>query len=176
MKRLTVAAAACAIALTACGRIDRKTAEQLITASDDYQRAYIERTIVWTGKVPADNVDGPIGEKAQRLGLVRCERSTDPAFYNCELPAGIAQQAKNWEPRDRGGYVDYRVPLYEQKLDSVKIVKGSDPAEAVYRFHREPTAWGKKFGRNDVGQAYEFKAVFKKYDDGWHLDHLSPAS
>ena len=168
MKRLASLAVVSMITLTACGRLDSKTAANLITASSDYQRAYIERTTVWSGKVPADKIDGPLGEQTRNLGLMNCVAG-DPGFYNCSVPT----RAKDWDSKERDGYTEYRVPLYEQKLENVEMTeRSSKTAEATYKFHREPNAWGKKFGRTRPGPTFQFKAFFKKYEDGWQLDRL----
>jgi len=167
-----IVAAAFVIALTACGRLDQKTASQLITSQPDFHTAYIERTTIWTGKVPADKVDGPLGENAMKIGLIDCTRG-DSGYFNCSFPPATAERAKDWESHDRGGYTDYRVPLYDQKLDKIEMTeRSSSTAEAFYQFHHEPNEWGKKFGRKDVGPLYRFKAYFKKYEDGWHVDRL----
>src|SRR5690349_3334664 len=98
-----------ALALTSCGRLNQKTATQLITESPDFQRAYVERTIVWTGKVPSDKVDGPLGEQAMKIGLINCAPA-DATTFNCSFPPAVAERAKNWEPQEHGAYTDYRVP------------------------------------------------------------------
>ena len=169
MKRLAIASL---LALTACGRLDSKTATNLITASPDYQRAYIERTTVWSGRVPADKIDGPLGEQIRNLGLMNCVAEAG-GFYNCSLSPAIASRAKEWDPHERDGYTEYRLPLYDQKLESIEMTdRSSKTAEATYKFHREPNEWGKKFGRTRPGPTLQFKAFFRKYEDGWQVDRL----
>jgi len=173
MKSQAILALACMLALTACGRLDSKNATSLITSSPDYQRAYIERTTVWSGRVPADKIDGPLGERTRNIGLITCVAG-DPGFYNCSLPGALAERAKEWDPHERDGYTEYSVPLYDQKLESIEMTDRSrKTAEATYKFHREPNEWGRKFGRKMRGPTLQFKAFFKKYEDGWQIDHLA---
>jgi hypothetical protein len=168
-----LAAVACMLTLTACGRLNSKTATDLITSSPDYQRAYIERTTVWSGRVPADQVEGPLGERTRNIGLMSCV-AAGAGYYTCSLPGALTERAKEWEPHDRNGYTEYRVPLYNQKLESVEMTERSrKTAEATYQFHREPNEWGRKFGRTRPGPTLHFKAFFKKYDGKWQIDHLT---
>jgi hypothetical protein len=173
MKSPAILALACMLALTACGRLDSKSATNLITSSPDYQRAYIERTTVWSGRVPAAEVDGPLGERTRNIGLMSCVPAAG-GYYTCSLAAALAERAKEWDPHERDGYTEYHVPLYDQKLESVEMTeRSSKTAEATYKFHREPNEWGRKFGRTRRGPTLQFKAFFKKYEDGWQIDHLS---
>ena len=170
-KSLTVLAIGCALTLTACGRLDSKTATGLIKSSPDYQGAYIERTTVWTGRVPADKIDGPLGELTRKVGMMNCV-AADASYYNCSLPP-LAASANGWEPHEHEGYTEYRVPLYDQKLEGVEMAERTrKTAEAAYSFHREPNEWGRKLGRTRSGPTFHFKAFFKKYEDGWQVDRL----
>ncbi len=171
MKRLAILAVGCLVTLTACGRLDSKTASNLITSSPDYQRAYIERTTVWSGHVPADNIDGPLGEQTRNAGMMNCV-AAEAGFYNCSVPPAAAN-ANGWEPHEHKGYTEYRVPMYDQKLENVEMTDRSrKTAEALYSFHRVPNQWGRKLGRTRPGPTLHFKAFFKKYEDGWQVDRL----
>ena len=161
----------CAFMLTACGRLDSKTATNLITSSPDYQRAYIERTTVFSGRVPAGEIDGPLGELTQKVGMMSCV-AAGAGYYNCTLPP-LAATANGWERHEHEGYTEYRVPLYDQKLESVEMTERTrKTAEAAYSFHRAPNEWGRKLGRTRPGPTFHFKAFFKKYEDGWQVDKL----
>lgn len=171
MKSPAILAIGSALMLTACGRLDSRTAAQLITSSPDFQGAYIERTTVWTGRVPAERIDGPLGELTRKVGMMNCVEA-GAGWYNCSLPP-LAASANGWERHEHEGYTEYRVPLYEQKLDDIKMTdRTRKTAEATYTFHREPNPWGRKLGRIRPGPAYHFKALFRKYDDGWQVDRL----
>ncbi len=61
--------------------------------------------------------------------------------------------------------------IRNQVLDAVSVAQtGEGQAEARYTFHSEPNDLGKKLAENKLGESFERKATFKRYDDGWKIE------
>ena len=179
------------LAMCACSKdLSRSRAVALIRNS--YVTVEPVTVTLGTGEYPLTDVatcrsENPLVAQMEALGFVRLEPVHGGAFVSTLVsltPAG-QQESKTWAKEPRGNFVlmlrkykgdGWRVPI--AKRDVVEItgitkqeLMGMVMTEAQFTWTAAPTKMGTALGQRETSGRGQ--AMFRLYDDGWRLEHIS---